>query len=52
MSRDHASREQILARIHSQLAQEEKEKRSDAVILNDTEHSLIEQVNILLNQLI
>lgn len=47
--RDHATREQILNRIQSQLAQEEKEKRSDAVIYNDPEHSVIEQVNGLLN---
>lgn len=44
MCRDHATREQVLARIASQMAQEEKEKRSDAVIMNDTEHSVTRQV--------
>lgn len=44
MSRDHATREQVLARIASQMTQEEKEKRSDAVIMNDTEHSVTRQV--------
>lgn len=44
MARDHASKEQILSRFRTQLAQEEKEKRSDFIIHNDTEHSIIEQV--------
>lgn len=45
MARDHASREQVLARIQNQMSQEEKIKRSDIVIWNDNEHSLIEQIN-------
>ncbi|MCR5395199.1 MAG: dephospho-CoA kinase [Bacteroidales bacterium] len=48
MWRDHAPREAILARIDSQLAQEEKVARADAVIWNDAQHSVIEQVNELI----
>lgn len=48
MGRDHATREQILARIHNQMSQEEKIERSDAVIWNDDDHSIIKQVNQLL----
>ena len=46
--RDHATPQQILARIESQMPQEEKEKMSDIVIINDAEHSIIEQLNSLL----
>lgn len=45
MLRDGASRQQILSRIQSQMAQEEKEKRSDIVLHNDAEHSIIAQIN-------
>lgn len=48
MLRDHASREQVLERIGAQMSQEEKECRSDYIIYNDAEHSLIAQVNHLL----
>ena len=48
MQRDHTTREQVLARIHSQLDQEEKERRSDCIIYNDDAHSLIEQVSQLI----
>ena len=51
MQRDHASREQILNRISSQMAQEEKEIRANHVIWNDPEHSILEQVNYLLSHL-
>lgn len=44
MQRDHATREQILHRISSQMSQEEKEIRANHVIWNDPEHSVIEQV--------
>ncbi len=47
-TRDHSTREQILARINSQMSQEEKDRRASHVILNDGEHSLITQVNNLL----
>lgn len=46
--RDGSSREQILSRIASQMPQEEKERLSDVVIVNDAEHSLIEQLRVLL----
>lgn len=48
MWRDHAPREAILARIDSQLPQEEKVARADAVIWNDERHSVIEQLNQLI----
>lgn len=48
MQRDHATREQILNRIGSQMSQEEKEIRANHVIWNDPEHSVIEQVNEIL----
>lgn len=48
MLRDHATREQILSRINSQMPQEEKENRADHVIWNDPEHSILEQINNLL----
>ncbi len=48
MQRDNTTREKILARMQNQLSQDEKIKLSDAVIWNDDEHSLIEQINHLL----
>lgn len=48
MLRDHATRQQIISRISSQLPQEEKIRRADAVIWNDTQHSIIEQINGLI----
>lgn len=48
MHRDGADRQRIEARILSQMPQEEKIKKSDAVIWNDDTHSIIEQVNALL----
>ena len=50
MLRDKAPREAIEARINNQLSQEKKIALSDAVIWNDGEHSIIEQVNALLTQ--
>lgn len=47
MRRDHATRQQILARIESQMPQSEKEQRAHHVILNDDRHSIIEQVRKL-----
>lgn len=46
--RDHSDREQILSRINSQISQEKKIELSDAVIWNDNTHSVIEQINLLL----
>lgn len=47
MMRDNASREQIIARINSQMGQDEKIKKSNVTIWNDSQHSIIEQVNKL-----
>ncbi len=44
MKRDNVARNAVLARIDKQLPQEEKIKRSDFVINNDTQDSLIQQV--------
>lgn len=49
MIRDHSTREQILARIRSQMPQEEKDRRAHHVIHNDVTHSVIAQVNALLS---
>lgn len=46
--RDHSTREQILARIRSQMPQDEKDRRAHHVIHNDAGHSVIAQVNALL----
>ncbi len=48
MQRDHATQTQILARIENQISQEEKIKKADATIWNDSTHSIIEQVTQLL----
>lgn len=44
-ARDHASREQIINRINNQMAQEEKDRHADFVIINDEEHSIIAQTD-------
>lgn len=51
MVRDNATREQIMARINSQMSQEDKEKRADDIIINASPYSVIEQVRNLLSQL-
>ncbi len=51
MERDHCNREKVMARIEKQIPQEEKDRRADAVILNDPKHSLIDQVRKLLQTL-
>ena len=48
MLRDHASRQQIISRIESQMAQEEKEIRANHVIWNDSEHSILAQIREIL----
>lgn len=48
MSRDNASRQQILSRIESQMTQEEKENRANHVIWNDSEHSVLAQIREIL----
>lgn len=44
IERDNLSRQQILDRINNQMPQEQKEKRSDFVVVNDGIHPLIPQV--------
>lgn len=44
MQRDGATRQQVLARIASQLPQDEKERRATVVICNDDRQSVIQQV--------
>jgi len=51
IKRDNSSREKALERIHSQMADEEKVKLSDYVVVNDDTQSLIQQVLDILNQL-
>lgn len=47
-TRDKCGREKILARMSEQLPQSEKDRRADAVVINDARHSLIRQVRALL----
>ncbi|MGL4492270.1 MAG: dephospho-CoA kinase [Tannerellaceae bacterium] len=44
IERDNLSRQQIIDRINNQMPQEEKEQRSDFVVVNDGTHPLIPQV--------
>lgn len=44
MRRDQAPRNKVLSRMHSQMQQEEKERRADHVIVNDDHQSVIQQV--------
>ncbi len=44
MKRDHTNRENVLARIAKQMPEEEKEKLSDFIIINNEKAFLIEQV--------
>lgn len=50
MARDSATREQVMARIQSQMSQEEKTSRSTLTLWNDGTHSLIEQTRQALGQ--
>lgn len=50
MQRDGADEETILKRMAQQMNEEQKMKRCDAIIINDGEHSLIEQVVTLHHQ--
>lgn len=49
--RDHATTEQILARMAQQMDEEEKQQRADYCILNDGTTDLEEQIDHILNQL-
>lgn len=51
MKRDGSSREQVVARIHSQMSDELKRERADFVITNDGETPLIPQVLELISLL-
>lgn len=51
LKRDHASREEIVRRINSQMSDEEKKLRSDFIIINDDSQTLIPQVDHLLSLL-
>ncbi|MBT3302370.1 MAG: dephospho-CoA kinase [Bacteroidetes bacterium] len=44
MERDQTNEEELLKRVHNQLADVEKMKRSDFVIFNDMKHPLIRQI--------
>ncbi|RNL54552.1 dephospho-CoA kinase [Pedobacter jejuensis] len=44
MQRDNVTAEQVKARMNKQLSDEEKAKMADHFIINDEEHSIIEQV--------
>ncbi len=44
IERDQTDREKVLARIQQQMPQEEKAERSQYIIVNDGQHSLIQQV--------
>ena len=48
MKRDRISRQKVLNRINNQMADEEKVKLSDYVVVNDGTESLIEQVQKIL----
>jgi len=49
--RDNVSRETIEARIKSQMTEEERNRASDYIIINDEKHALLPQVENLLNVL-
>lgn len=52
MYRDGTSRAKVESRIAAQMSQEEKELRANHIIYNDNQHSLIEQIAQLRNNLI
>lgn len=51
MSRDFSSKEQIMARINSQMDEEQRIKQADYVIYNDENHPLISQLLSVLEDL-
>ena len=51
-TRDHASRQQIIRRIESQMSQEKKDERADIVIYNDEKNSIIHQIDKLLSSIL
>lgn len=51
MERDHASEQQIRVRIDAQMSDEEKQRRSDYVVLNDGIHEVGPQLEELLREM-
>ncbi len=51
MQRDHATRQQVLARMAQQMDEEEKRKLADFIILNDGTTNLNEQIEELLERI-
>lgn len=51
IARDAASKEAVIRRIESQMADEEKRERADLILLNDDQHALIPQVEQLIERL-
>jgi len=49
MKRENISRQEVLQRIEKQMAAEEKRKRAEMIINNDEQHSLIEQIERIMN---
>ena len=50
VKRDHLSKEQVMARASSQMKDEEKARLADFTIHNDGRHSLLEQVEQILQE--
>lgn len=51
IERDKTTRDNVLQRIKNQMPESEKVAKSDFVIINDDQHSLIEQVNNIHNKI-
>lgn len=51
IQRDHSTRAEVKARIDKQMPEIEKMKKADYVIINDGEHSLVQQVLFIHNEL-
>lgn len=52
MKRDNATREQVLNRMDNQMTQEEKDRKADFVVYNDNCHSIINQIENILNNIL
>ena len=51
LARDNTTREKVLERIQNQMPDEKKAELSDFVIVNDEKSSIVEQVNLIIQQL-
>jgi len=49
IKRENISRQEVLQRISMQMSADEKRKRADMIINNDEQHSLIEQIERIMN---